>query len=78
MDKPELQELHEGKTVIEILQDTHKTANLDAMEPLALLSTSMPRKLDGTTSCPRLDSRWSLPQGEQRRSYCRQRDAAMV
>lgn len=38
MDKPELQESHEGKTVIEILQDTHKTANLDAMEPLALLS----------------------------------------
>ena len=38
MDKPELQESHEGKTVIEVLQDTHKTANLDAMEPLALLS----------------------------------------
>ena len=38
MDKPELQESHEGKSVIEILQDTHKTANLDAMEPLALLS----------------------------------------
>ena len=38
MDKPELQESHEGKSVIELLQDTHKTANLDAMEPLALLS----------------------------------------
>ena len=38
MDKPELQEGHEGKTVIEILQDNHKTANLDAMEPLAFLS----------------------------------------
>ena len=38
MDKPELQESHEGKTVGELLQDTHKTANLDAMEPLALLS----------------------------------------
>ena len=38
MDKPELQESHEGKTVIEILQAPHKTANLDAMEPLALLS----------------------------------------
>ena len=38
MDKLELQEPHEGKSVIEILQDTHKTANLDAMKPLALLS----------------------------------------
>ncbi len=38
MDKPELQEGHEGKTVVELLQDSHKTANLDAMEPLALLS----------------------------------------
>lgn len=38
MDKPELQEGHEGKTVSELLQDNHKTANLDAMEPLALLS----------------------------------------
>ena len=38
MDKPELQESHEGKSVIELLQDTHKTANLDVMEPLALLS----------------------------------------
>ncbi len=38
MDRPELQEPHEGKTVGEILEDTHKTANLDAMEPLALLS----------------------------------------
>ena len=38
MDKPELQEGHEGKSVAELLQDTHKTANLDAMEPLALLS----------------------------------------
>lgn len=38
MDKPELQEGHEGKTVAELLQDSHKTANLDAMEPLALLS----------------------------------------
>ncbi len=38
MDMPELQEGHEGKTVAELLQDTHKTANLDAMEPLALLS----------------------------------------
>ena len=38
MDKPELQEGHEGKTVNELLQDNHKTANLDAMEPLALLS----------------------------------------
>ena len=38
MDKPELQEGHEGKTVTELLQDTHRTANLDAMEPLALLS----------------------------------------
>ena len=38
MDKPELQEPHEGKSVIEILGDSHKTANLDSMEPLALLS----------------------------------------
>ena len=38
MDKPELQEGHEGKTVVELLQDEHKTANLDSMEPLALLS----------------------------------------
>ena len=38
MDKPELQEWHEGKSVAELLQDSHKTANLDAMEPLALLS----------------------------------------
>ncbi len=38
MDKPELQEGHEGRTVAELLQDTHRTANLDAMEPLALLS----------------------------------------
>ncbi len=38
MDMPELQEGHEGKTVAELLQDTHKTANLDTMEPLALLS----------------------------------------
>ncbi len=38
MDKPELQEGHEGKTVSELLQDSHRTANLDAMEPLALLS----------------------------------------
>ena len=38
MDKPELQDGHEGKTVSELLQDNHKTANLDAMEPLALLS----------------------------------------
>ena len=38
MDKPELQEGHEGRSVAELLQDTHKTANLDAMEPLALLS----------------------------------------
>ena len=38
MDKPELQEGHEGKTVAELLQDSHRTANLDAMEPLALLS----------------------------------------
>ena len=38
MDKPELQEGHEGKSVAELLQDTHRTANLDAMEPLALLS----------------------------------------
>ena len=37
MDKPELQEGHEGKTVYELLQDSHNTANLDAMEPLALL-----------------------------------------
>ena len=38
MDRPELQESHEGKTVFKVLQGTHKTANLDAMEPLALLS----------------------------------------
>ena len=38
MDKSELQEGHEGKSVAELLQDTHRTANLDAMEPLALLS----------------------------------------
>ena len=38
MDKPELQEAHEGKSVIETLQDHHKTANLDSMEPLALLN----------------------------------------
>ena len=38
MDKPALQEGHEGKTVSELLQDSHKTANLDAMEPLALLN----------------------------------------
>ena len=38
MDKPELQEGHEGKSVAALLQDTHRTANLDAMEPLALLS----------------------------------------
>ena len=38
MDKPRLQEAHEGKSVIEMLQDHHKTANLDSMEPLALLS----------------------------------------
>ena len=38
MDKPELQEGHEGKSVAELLQDRHRTANLDAMEPLALLS----------------------------------------
>ncbi len=38
MDNPELQEGHEGKSVAELLQDTHRTANLDAMEPLALLS----------------------------------------
>ena len=38
MDEPELQEGHEGKSVAELLQDTHRTANLDAMEPLALLS----------------------------------------
>ena len=38
MDKPELQEGHEGKSVAELLQDKHRTANLDAMEPLALLS----------------------------------------
>ena len=38
MDTPALQESHEGQSVIEILQDSHKTANLDAMEPLALLS----------------------------------------
>jgi len=38
MDKPELQEPHEGKSVIEILGDNHKIANLDSMEPLALLS----------------------------------------
>ena len=38
MDKPELQEGHEGKTVSELLQNSHRTANLDAMEPLALLS----------------------------------------
>ena len=38
MDKPELQEAHEGKSVIEILQDHHKTANLDSMEPQALLN----------------------------------------
>ncbi len=38
MDKPELQEGHEGKTVFELLNDNHKTANLDAMEPLALLN----------------------------------------
>ena len=38
LDKPELQEGHEGKNVAELLQDTHKTANLDAMEPLALLN----------------------------------------
>ncbi len=38
MDKPELQEGHEGKSVVELLQDTHRTASLDAMEPLALLS----------------------------------------
>ncbi len=38
MDLPELQEAHEGKTVIELLHDKHRTANLDAMEPLALLS----------------------------------------
>ena len=38
MDKSELQEGHEGKSVAELLQDRHKTANLDAMEPLALLS----------------------------------------
>ena len=38
MDKPGLQEGHEGKSVAELLQDTHRTANLDAMEPLALLS----------------------------------------
>ena len=38
MDKPELQEGHEGKTVAELLHDSHRTANLDAMEPLALLS----------------------------------------
>ena len=37
MDKPELQEGHEGKSVAELLQDSHRTANLDAMEPLALL-----------------------------------------
>ncbi len=38
MDLPELQEGHEGKKVHELLQDKHRTANLDAMEPLALLS----------------------------------------
>ena len=38
MDKPDLQEGHEGQSVVELLQDSHKTANLDAMEPLALLS----------------------------------------
>ena len=38
MDKPKLQEPHEGKSVIEILGDNHKIANLDSMEPLALLS----------------------------------------
>ncbi len=38
MDKPELQEPHEGKSVTEILGDSHKTANLDSMEPLALLN----------------------------------------
>ena len=38
MDKLELQNPHEGKSVIEILEDNHKTANLDSMEPLALLS----------------------------------------
>ena len=38
MDLPELQEGHEGKKVYELLQDKHRTANLDAMEPLALLS----------------------------------------
>ncbi len=38
MDKLELQEGHEGKTVSELLQDSHRTANLDAMEPLAILS----------------------------------------
>ena len=38
MDKPALQDGHEGKSVAELLQDSHRTANLDAMEPLALLS----------------------------------------
>ncbi|HIA68552.1 TPA: hypothetical protein EYN98_21415 [Candidatus Poribacteria bacterium] len=38
MDKLELQNPYEGKSVIEILEDNHKTANLDSMEPLALLS----------------------------------------
>ncbi|MDP6597583.1 MAG: hypothetical protein QGI86_17175 [Candidatus Poribacteria bacterium] len=38
MDKPELQEGYKGKSIIEILQDHHKTTNLDPMELLALLS----------------------------------------
>ena len=77
MDKPELQEGHEGRSVAELLQDTHRTANLDAMEPLALLSLYAAQTRQYNIM-PRVDSGWSLPEGEQCRAYCWQRDAALV
>ena len=38
MDVPELRGPNEGKNLLEVLGDHHKVANLDAMEPSALLS----------------------------------------
>ena len=38
MDKPDLQSPSAGKTISELLGDKHKSANVDSMEPLALLS----------------------------------------
>ncbi|MDP7281747.1 MAG: hypothetical protein QGG39_17930, partial [Candidatus Poribacteria bacterium] len=77
MDKPELQEGHEGKSTIEFLSDHHK--NGKSRSDGTAGSAQHLRRTNWTVQYhARLDSGWSLPQGQQRRSYSGQRNPAMV